>query len=380
MSVHAEAGPRGRVYRVRWREGGRNRQQTFDRRADAELLDADKRRRRQLGGLATEVVDAGRETLDEYVAEAWVPAHMAHLAPRTRSLYTWLYDTYISPELGGYALRELRMDQIGHWQATLDRRGIGREQVRKAFTLLGGILQRAVESGRIQSNPQRQVRKLKARPTIEVRPLAPLTVERVRQAILDGTAKSLKRERDATLVSVLAYAGLRPGEALDLSWGSIQARTIVVFASKTGRRRSVRLLAPLASDLNEWKIRCGRPGDRELVFPSEDGGRWLDEAYKSWARHAFERAAHAAGAEDATPYALRHTFCSLLLHEGRSVIYTARQAGHSPELTMRTYGHVIDELDGQERVDVEQLIREARANVLFASGSRSGERRIATAG
>ena len=31
---------------------------------------------------------------------------------------------------------------------------------------------------------------------------------------------------------------------------------------------------------------------------------------------------------DARPYALRHSFVSLLLHEGRSVIYVARQVGH----------------------------------------------------
>ena len=40
------------------------------------------------------------------------------------------------------------------------------------------------------------------------------------------------------------------------------------------------------------------------------------------------RAAAAAGVPDATPYTLRHSFCSLLLHEGRSVIYVARQLGH----------------------------------------------------
>ena len=52
-----------------------------------------------------------------------------------------------------------------------------------------------------------------------------------------------------------------------------------------------------------------------------------------------------AGVEGATPYALRHSFASLLLHEGRSVIYVARQLGHDARLTLGTYGHVIDELD-----------------------------------
>ena len=40
----------------------------------------------------------------------------------------------------------------------------------------------------------------------------------------------------------------------------------------------------------------------------------------------------------------------LLLHEGRSVIYVARQLGHDARLTLTRHGHVIDELDDQPRV------------------------------
>ena len=34
--------------------------------------------------------------------------------------------------------------------------------------------------------------------------------------------------RDATLISVLAYAGLRPGEALALQWRDVREQTILV--------------------------------------------------------------------------------------------------------------------------------------------------------
>jgi len=56
---------------------------------------------------------------------------------------------------------------------------------------------------------------------------------------------------------------------------------------------------------------------------------------------------------------LRHSFASLLLHEGRSVIYVARQLGHDPRLTLTRYGHVIDELEDQPRTDAEETIRQA---------------------
>ena len=60
------------------------------------------------------------------------------------------------------------------------------------------------------------------------------------------------------------------------------------------------------------------------------------------------------------PYDLRHSFASLLFHEGRSVIYVSRQLGHSAAVCMRTYGHVIEELDEAPRISAEDAIAAAR--------------------
>jgi integrase len=73
-------------------------------------------------------------------------------------------------------------------------------------------------------------------------------------------------------------------------------------------------------------------------------------------------------------YALRHSFASLLLHEGRSVVYVARQLGHDARLTLTNYGHVIDELDELPRVPAEEAIRAARhtSRVPGVSGEAAG--------
>jgi integrase len=96
------------------------------------------------------------------------------------------------------------------------------------------------------------------------------------------------------------------------------------------------------------------------VIPSDDGGMWSKPAYQSWRRRAFKRALQAAGVAHARPYDLRHSFASLLLHEGRSVIYAARQLGHDARLTLSRYGHVIDELDDSPHRDAVAVIRAAR--------------------
>jgi hypothetical protein len=50
----------------------------------------------------------------------------------------------------------------------------------------------------------------------------------------------------------------------------------------------------------------------------------------------------------------------LLAHEGRSVVYIAKQLGHGADVALRTYQHVIDELEDRPALAAEDAIREAR--------------------
>jgi hypothetical protein len=66
----------------------------------------------------------------------------------------------------------------------------------------------------------------------------------------------------------------------------------------------------------------------------------------------------------------RTTFASLLLHEGRSVIEVARQLGHGGDVLLRTYGHVIEELEDRPQLPAEDAIGEAREAVFGAPCTR----------
>ncbi len=99
---------------------------------------------------------------------------------------------------------------IARWQADRLGAGAGPSAVAKALTLLGNILQRAAEARRIPSNPQRLVRRTPLALRDEVRPLAPASVEALREALLSRSSSAELTRWDATFVSVLAYAGLRP--------------------------------------------------------------------------------------------------------------------------------------------------------------------------
>jgi integrase len=361
VSVHRVQRDDGSVvWRVRWRDGGRGsaeRSRTFTRKADATRFEDELRRRRRLGEIG--LLLGSQETLDTYVTETWAPTHAVTLSPTTAKDYAVLYDKHIAPYLGQLKLIEITPETIARWQSDRLAAGAGRVSVIKALTVLGSILQRAFESERIARNPTRLVRKARRPPKREVRPLAPVTIEALRDA---------SQPRDATLISVLAYAGLRPQEALALTWGHVRERTILVERAaslgelrdtKTRSHRTVRLLGPVVGDLAVWRG-LSKPDLEAWIFPTFDGRLWTGEDWRNWRHRAWTRATAAVGLKGVRPYDLRHSFASLLLHEGRSVIYVARQLGHDAQLTLSTYGHVIDELDDAPRIAAEDAIMAAR--------------------
>jgi integrase len=130
---------------------------------------------------------------------------------------------------------------------------------------------------------------------------------------------------------------------------------------KTARARTVRLLAPLAADLNEWRIGQGRPAGEAFVFPGRSGAVWGDDAWRYWRRRVFTPAARTVGLDSPLrPYDLRHSFVSLLIAEGANIVEVARQAGHSPTMTLSTYAHLFDEAAGVDHEPAEDQIRRAR--------------------
>jgi integrase len=350
------------VYRVRWHDAsGAERNKTLPRgstRRDAEAFERRVYMLKRTGEL--DVLDRGRETLAEFVEEWWELYASANLAPATRVRYTEVWNRHTRPRLGHVSLRELTPEVVTRFRLDLERAGAGEATVRKALSMLQGILARAVEWQRIASNPVAVVPKPSAKRQRDVIVLEPERVESLRRHLIEREGLC-----HAVLVSVLAYAGLRPwSEAVALAWDDVRERTLRIYAPKTRRERAVDLLAPLRSDLAEWRLASGRPGGGALVFP-HSGRTWADHDVRNWRRRIWKPALKACELNPAmVPYDLRHSFASLLIHEKRlSIVEIADQMGHAPTMTSDTYGHVMRELRGAEPVSAEEQIRRARARV-----------------
>src|SRR5215204_6323948 len=108
-----------------------------------------------------------------------------------------------------------------------------------------------------------------------------------------------------------------------------------------------------------------------FVFAGESSAGTLPAGqWNRWTQGTFRAAKLAVGLPNARAYDLRHSFVSLLIHEGQSILEVARQAGHSPQTCLRDYGHLFDEFDPSEREPAEAVIAAARGSSYLSRTSR----------
>lgn len=288
------------------------------------------------------------------------------LEENTLADYEGHWNRQLVKRFGDWLLDEITPREVSRWRSQMQKDGVGQESIRKAMVLLQAMFTLAIEWGEITTNPVSVVRKPRQGRQQAIEVVDPKIVELVRRwFIARGDHFS------ATLVSVLAYSGLRPGEALGLQRRHVRTDTMLIEQAvargklklqKTGRvYRTVDLLDPLVVDLAEWFeiADLGRP--KAGLFLRPDGGWFTKDDWDNWRDRRFYVALDDLGLDRFRPYDLRHSFASLLIREGEtSIVELAAQLGHSPTETLKTYGHVFSEYRRQPRVPAIQLIAKAR--------------------
>lgn len=330
-------------YEVRWREGNKQRSRRFDKLEDARTWRDETRRRKQMGGMAHLL--PVNLTLTEFTRR-WLEAKVPELSPNTVRGYHFLLNRHVLPFLGSFQLSELRPGLIAQWQDERLADGCGRRSIAQAQALLSTICRAAVARELMQANPCDPIAAPK-RQKKSVIPLNPFEVEMIRDHML-----SRDHLPAATLVSVMAYAGLRPSEAFALTWEDfandhlrVTKKVVegeIVPYTKTQVPRSVRVRGPLQGDLAELAIYLEDPSDKELIFPRSDGSPMTRTDIGNFRRRVFGPARIAADRRDATPYHLRHSFASMLIAEGEwSLPEIAGECGHDLQTLLKNYAHIV---------------------------------------
>jgi integrase len=250
---------------------------------------------------------------------------------------------HVSPHWSRFAVANIDLLSVEAWIGSLSAKGAGATTVLRAYGVLSGILSDAVKAKRLSVNPAQGVDNL-PRKTAK---------RRVYLTAADVHRLADEAGRYRVLVLVLAYTGIRWGEAVALrvrdieflrrrisvSENAVQLGVSHAVGQTKGRKdRSVPVAAFV---LEELSVQCQGKAPDDLVFPAQDG-RYLPRPKSSagW----FAAAVTKARVQKITPHDLRHTCASLAVSAGVNVLALQRMLGHtSANVTLDTYSDPFDD-------------------------------------
>lgn len=288
---------------------------------------------------------AGRVTVRELGTK-----RLAHrkstLKPSTWRAEESAWRVHVEPKWGARAVADILPSEVMAWITVLDAT-LSATSVARAHGVLAGILESAVADRRVVRNVAAKA----PLPRKTKRSRNYLTIDQV-----EALARRAGGER-ATLVYVLAYTGLRWGEASGLRVRDVNALkrrlrveenavmvggSIEVGTPKTHERRAVPypefLEVPIAR-LCEGKPREGLlfGGGKTHMRPSSSRDGWFTVAVRGC--QSVD-----ASFPTVTPHDLRHTAASLAVQSGAHVKAIQKMLGHaSAAMTLDTYADLFDD-------------------------------------
>ena len=142
--------------------------------------------------------------------------------------------------------------------------------------------------------------------------------------------------RDAAIVKLILFAGLRVGEITQLRLSDVildeRKGSVIVREGKGTKRREIPLNAKARKAMLDY-LRARPEVDDECLFL----GQQNEGIQSKTVQRAVSRFADPIGLKDVTPHTLRHTFAKALIDSGVSLDKVATLLGHSNLNTTRIY-------------------------------------------
>lgn len=330
-------------HKIRFRHGGKQTSETFDRAADArefaKWLDA-LGTQGALDRLYEGEQQAGVPNLDQVAAE-WIELR-PNTTDGTRLNYERLWARTWGRLIGSTPANRLTEDDLARAVMQLGRT-YSRKSLENQRGLLSGVVGRAVRQGHLTEN----IAKGMPLPAgthganAEMRILTPEEFDGIMDKIPDDYR---------TFVRFLYASGARWGESVALQVQDVRLPNVhirralkwspdnnrVIGPPKTDKgNRPIALTDELHDELRSLTV--GRAGT-ELVFTAPRGGEIRHRTF--WSRVWLPAVSHL----EPRPriHDLRHSHASLLLARGIPIHVVQRRLGHSSiQITVDTYGHLL---------------------------------------
>lgn len=307
------------------------------------------------------------ENTFQEIYELWFDSYKKTVKEST-SIATERYMTlHVLPTFGSYKLNQItpKMAQqaVNEWADKLQVYKVILQYVVK-------IMDFAINLGLIEVNPFDKVIRPKVKKTRKEKEVKFYTVEEVQKVmkVLEDRAFNTNQANklyyffalfDQTFYRLLAFSGLRGGEALALTWKDIdfEEKTLTVSKNLSQTKNGFAVSSPKTKSsyrtislddktirtLKRWQLKekellfSNRVKGCEIVFPDLNG-QYLNRQ-NIYMRS--QRVAKFAGLPDIGTHGWRHTHSSMLFEAGASMKEAQVRLGHSSiEMTMNIYTHV----------------------------------------
>jgi len=301
-------------------------------------------------------------------ADSWIEKIApAECKGSTLKGYRDLLKNHILPVFGHLKLTEITRGKVKEFLAEKSNSGYAKSTVTHMKNVISNVFNKALDDEVIATNPALNLGKKMMKAKNPKEDINPLTQEELR-LLLDTVKNDKNFRKDYPLFLLLARTGMRVGEALALQPGDIDvsARFIhiqrglsrqEIQTPKNGKTRRVDMSLQLAEALKahmdknrEKGFALGLGGPPEYLFTNEKGGL-IDLV--NWRARVFNKALKQAGLRKIRIHDLRHTYATLRIAKGDSILDVSNQLGHySVKLTLDTYSHW---LPGKKKDEVDEL-------------------------
>ena len=270
---------------------------------------------------------------------------------------------------------EKRLDAIGRRDIKQFLRGVARRRspatVEAVHGVISGIFNEAIDEELVTANPSAGILKTVLPPKNQRHLKAPDPFTLKERDRFLARAVTVATPAEVMILKVMAFAGLRLGEALALRDRHFNREERNYFVAegyknyrfgrpKAGKNRLVDLPDFMVAELDQyvrWQrkeaLKTGRGGVVDLMFPDPgEKYRWPYSQRKI--QTLMKRVCKVAKLRIRNPHDLRHTYASILLMAHESPGYVQKQLGHSSiSITMDIYCHWIP---GEGRKNLETAL------------------------
>ncbi|MEG2187944.1 MAG: site-specific integrase, partial [Clostridia bacterium] len=340
---------------------------------------------RQRLSKATTELDEGeyfeptRMTVGQWI-DIWLTDYTDDKKYLTVKHYKAQCKAHIKASLGAIRLADLTAPVIQRFYNSLLRGEppLSPKSVRNIHGILTKALSTAVKVGYLKANPAALVT-LPRVPKTEIQPLTDPQVE--------AFLKITEEEKYGLLFKVILFTGIREGEAIGLTWDSVNFQTGVISINKQLQKRPKQdggfVFAPLKND----KVRSIAPAPfvmallrqrrneeaRQRLLAGAAWEGWHSDRQRETAPvftnefgahlhpqtvyNHFKKLVVQIGAPQARVHDLRHTFAVLSIQNGDDIKTIQGNLGHATAaFTLDVYGHVSEKMKKDSADRMEQYI------------------------